>query len=112
MVDTFEHYDGTIGGEYGLINPLEDKNYPSNPEKDLEYSAIDPETSLRALIRYHDERAKHQDFLKKTSRGRMLVMMFRKRWIGRGSRDCRQIYIINLSEECRSIPKTSSLHMP
>ena len=69
MVDTFEHLGGSIGEEDVLIESLEDKNDLDHPGKDPEYSAFEPETSFRALVRYHAKRAKHQDQLKKILRG-------------------------------------------
>ena len=79
MVDAFENYGGTIGGEDGLIESPEDKNDPYHPVKELEYSAFELETSFRAVVRYYAEREKHQDRLKKISRGMMLAMMYLKK---------------------------------
>ena len=79
MVDAFEHYGGAIRGEDGIIESPEDKNDPDYPGEELEYSAFEPETSFRGLVRNHAERAKHQDCLKKISRGNMSAMMLMKK---------------------------------
>ena len=79
MVDDIKHYGGTIGVEDGLIKSLEDKNDPDYPVKEPDYSASDPDTLFRALVKYHAKRGKYQDQLKKISRGGMLDMVFLKK---------------------------------
>ena len=50
MVDAFEHYGGTIGGEDGLIKSLEETNDPGHPRKDPQYSVFEADTSFKALV--------------------------------------------------------------
>ena len=78
MVDAFKHYGGTIGGYYGLMDSLKGENNPDQPGEDPEYSYSTPKKSFGKLGAYHDERAKYQYRLKKTSTRRMLVMMLMK----------------------------------
>ena len=68
MLDTFEHFGGTIGGEYVLIESLEDKHLPDHPREEPEYSNSMPKTRFWMFVTYHDKRAKNQYCLKKTSR--------------------------------------------
>ena len=80
MLEAFELYGGTIGVEYGLIESLDDKNFPDHPREEPEYSNSVPKTIFWVFVTYHDKRAKNQDRLKKTLRGGgVFLMIFPKK---------------------------------